>query len=163
MTARLCGEAQAYFDDLRKRHFPPERNYLGAHLTLFHSLPGEEIDAIDRSLLEATQSLTTMLGEVGELRFLGRGVAFAIACQPLSAVRAVLTAQWKARLTPQDRQTWRPHITVQNKVSAGTARELFQGLTAAFEPMPIRITGLGLWWYEGGPWSFARDYLFKAE
>ena len=40
-SSRRCSgrEDQAAFDRLRTAHFPPERNQLAAHLTLFHHLP----------------------------------------------------------------------------------------------------------------------------
>ena len=41
VTALFGAEDQAWFDRQRKAFFPPERNYLAAHLTLFHHLaPG---------------------------------------------------------------------------------------------------------------------------
>ncbi len=39
VTAVLGNADFAYFDDLRRTHFPSDRNYLRAHLTLFHHLP----------------------------------------------------------------------------------------------------------------------------
>ena len=39
VTARFGRVDQAWFDALRQRHFPPERNHLAAHLTMFHHLP----------------------------------------------------------------------------------------------------------------------------
>ncbi|WP_208644854.1 2'-5' RNA ligase family protein [Mucilaginibacter kameinonensis] len=41
LTLRLDEESQAFFDEMRKRHFPQERNFLKAHLTLFHQLPSD--------------------------------------------------------------------------------------------------------------------------
>ena len=41
VTLTLDAPARERFDALRRRHFPPERNHLAAHLTLFHALPGE--------------------------------------------------------------------------------------------------------------------------
>jgi len=46
LTLALDGEAFALFDRLRREHFPPERNVVPAHVTLFHALPGEERAAI---------------------------------------------------------------------------------------------------------------------
>ena len=42
LTLIIDGEAQNFFNILRQRYFPAERNYLDAHLTLFHNLPGNE-------------------------------------------------------------------------------------------------------------------------
>jgi hypothetical protein len=51
LTLALDGEAFAFFDGLRRAHFPPERNVVPAHVTLFHALPGEQRPAIG-SLLD---------------------------------------------------------------------------------------------------------------
>lgn len=40
-TLSIDSTAEEYFDNLRKQHFPKERNYLNAHLTLFNALPDE--------------------------------------------------------------------------------------------------------------------------
>ena len=39
VTALLGRADHAWLDGERQRHFPPERNQLPAHLTLFHQLP----------------------------------------------------------------------------------------------------------------------------
>ncbi|GAA1871360.1 2'-5' RNA ligase family protein [Pseudonocardia ailaonensis] len=41
VTATLDAPTQERFDALRRRHFPSDRNFLAAHLTLFHALPDE--------------------------------------------------------------------------------------------------------------------------
>jgi hypothetical protein len=39
VTVLMAAPDQAWFDRLRIAHFPPERNHLAAHLTLFHAIP----------------------------------------------------------------------------------------------------------------------------
>jgi hypothetical protein len=39
ISALLGPEDFGWLNDLRRAHFPPERNQLDAHLTLFHHLP----------------------------------------------------------------------------------------------------------------------------
>ena len=39
ITAELPRDVFAWVDALRRAHYPPERNRLGAHVTLFHALP----------------------------------------------------------------------------------------------------------------------------
>ena len=39
VTAELAREDFAWLDRLRRAHFPPDRNHLSAHLTMFHALP----------------------------------------------------------------------------------------------------------------------------
>lgn len=36
-----------FFNALRRAHFPPERNPLSVHITLFYHLPGECLDEIE--------------------------------------------------------------------------------------------------------------------
>ena len=53
VTLLLEEAAQQRFDRLREQHFPPERNHLAAHVTLFHALPGEQLDAVRADLAAA--------------------------------------------------------------------------------------------------------------
>ena len=39
VTAELPADVMAWADGLRRAHFPPERNQVRAHVTLFHALP----------------------------------------------------------------------------------------------------------------------------
>ena len=39
VTALFGRQDTAFFDAMRREHFPPERNQLAAHLTMFHALP----------------------------------------------------------------------------------------------------------------------------
>ena len=51
IVTALIGEADfARLDGLRRAHFPPERNVLRAHLTLFHHLPPSVLEEL-RDLL----------------------------------------------------------------------------------------------------------------
>lgn len=162
LTLRLDPEAEARFDRLRALHFPPERNFLAAHVTLFHHLPAERADAV-RATLDATGRATAPFAvEVTGLRSLGRGTAFALHSPDLAALRADLAKTWAADLGPQDRQGFRPHVTVQNKVTPEQARALLRQLTVAFVPFSVQATGLSLWRYRGGPWDEAGTFSFQA-
>ncbi len=152
VTLLLDEEAQGRFDRLRAEHFPAERNHLSAHVTLFHALPGERLDAV-RADLSAAAGRPGFAVAVTGVRFLGRGVAYDLASAELDAVRRGLAATWAPWLTPQDRQRHRAHVTVQNKVSPEVARALHQRLAASFAPGTVTATGLGLWRYLGGPWE----------
>lgn len=144
VTAELDPATQAWLDGLRDAHFPPERNFLRAHLTLFHALS-------TRPRLPASP----VLDAVVEAPFkLGRGVAFAVACPPLLALRrGMVAAIGEDALTQQDRGWGRPHVTVQNKVAPETAATLHASLTDGHEPRPAQVVGLALWDYRGGPWA----------
>jgi len=75
LTAVLDAPVQQRLDALRRAHFPPERNHLDAHVTLFHHLPGAEEAAIAEVLAEATRSEPAPSMETTGVRSLGRGVA----------------------------------------------------------------------------------------
>jgi len=160
VTLLLDDEAQAVFDRLRARHFPPERNHLAAHVTLFHALPGEQVDAVTAGLAAAADRDAFDVAVTG-LRFLGRGVAYTLESPELAALRGGLAAAWQPWLTPQDRQKHAPHVTVQNKVGPAVARALHDQLAAGFEPYRVRARGLGLWRYLGGPWEPVTELPFR--
>ena len=156
----LGEEAQARFDRLREEHFPPERNHLRAHVTLFHALPGEHVDAVRADLAAAADREAFDVAVTG-LRFLGRGVAYTLESAELRTVRAGLAAAWEPWLTPQDRQRHAPHVTVQNKVQPAVARALYDRLLGGFVPHRVRARGLGLWRYLGGPWAPVAELPFR--
>lgn len=162
LTARLEPETQAYFDQLRKQHFPPERNFVPAHVTLFHALSPQNEDGIVAILRGIADREHFMRGSASKLRFLGSGVAFVIDCPPLGVLRSDLAKRWGNELTPQDRHKAALHITVQNKATPPAARALFEGLKAEFQPRALLFEGLDLWRYLGGPWRLVERFTFKV-
>ena len=60
-------------------------------------------------------------------------------------------ADWE--LSPQDRQPYRPHVTVQNTVTAATARATPAELSGAYAPWSATAVGLEVWAYRAGPWE----------
>ena len=160
LTLRMDDSSQGHFDSLRELHFPPERNYLRAHLTLFHKLPVEQEAGICSDLHEICRKQEPLTLAVTGLRLLGRGVAYELSSPGLASVRKELVRRWEPWLGPQDRQGFKAHVTVQNKVSPEQARGLHEELKAAFTPFEVDGLGLSLWRYLGGPWEPAGTYLF---
>ena len=161
MTLALDAASQAMFDALRTRYFPPERLVVGAHVTMFHALPGSEaakISLATRALCAARARFRLHLAGV---RFLGRGVALDLSSQEAQALRAALCAQFAMTLTPQDRTAWRPHVTVQNKVAPEDARRTWRELEAVSYTAPIWAEGVALWRYRGGPWQTMEAFAFS--
>ena len=150
----------ALFDGLRRRHFPPKRNFIPAHLTLFHHLPGEQADTISSELEAICGSQPSMTLAVTGLRSLGRGVAYTLDSPDVAALRHGLALTWQAWLTPQDRQGFRSHVTVQNKVTPAQAQDLLRELQATFAPFAVRGEGLHLWRYLNGPWRLVQTFRF---
>jgi 2'-5' RNA ligase len=161
LTLTLDEASQAFFDAQRKKYFPPKINYLGAHLTLFHALPGQEEAAICDYLAEVAASQPEPLPlAVTGLKFMGRGVMYTLANPSLPALHRRLQQQWQPWLSAQDQQGLRPHITVQNKVDPAVARALLAELEAGFQPFEVQGTGLALWAYRGGPWERRQVFPF---
>ena len=163
LTAELDATTFAWLDDLRRRHFPAERNHLAAHLTLFHALPGSSHDRVARGLGAVTARWTPVEGIAIRWMPLGRGVAMAMEAPALIALRRALAEDLADLLTRQDAGGFRPHVTIQNKVAPASSRALLTQLARDFSPRPVRIPALRLWRYAGGPWDFVRRFPLMGE
>ena len=161
ISALLGPEDFAWADGLRRAHFPAERNQLPAHLTLFHHLPPSALDSLKRLLASEARSAAEPAARISRLVSLGQGVALAVDSPGLVAIRSHIADAMRGQLTPQDQAAWRPHITIQNKVTPSAARALLQALRADFAPRPIQLIGLAAHWYRGGPWEPIAEWRFN--
>lgn len=160
VSALLGAEAFRLLDGLRQRHFPPERNHLPAHLTLFHHLPPSAKDDLlgrVRREIASPAPRATLEG----LLDLGGGTAVRVRSTELVAIRSRLADAYADILVPQDRAGWRPHVTIQNKVPRVAAVALQQDLGSQFNDRPITIAGLAIWYYRGGPWEAIAHLPFR--
>jgi len=162
VTALLGPADQAWFDRMRAMHFPPDRNQLAAHLTLFHAIPPMLEQELRQRLAAMAAELPPPRADVVGLMNLGGGTAFRIVSDDLDAIRAELADAFRGALTQQDGYGWRPHITVQNKVTAAEARALGEQLERTFTPRPLGVSGLAYDHYAGGPWLPGRRYPFRG-
>ncbi len=160
VSALFGAQDFAFFDTLRRRHFPPDRNVLPAHLTLFHHLAPELAPELKQRLAAETRGLPAPRARIAGLLDLGRGVAFRIESADLEEIRARLAEAFATMLTPQDRAGWRPHVTIQNKAAPAAAKALKAELESDFTPRPVTIAGLASWWYRGGPWEPLSRHMF---
>lgn len=158
LTAELDGASFGWLDELRRAHFPPERNLLPAHLTLFHRLSPAQSGRLCDAALPATPIPMLCDG----VRLLGSGVAIEITCPELARLRTALRTAMGDELSRQDSQGWRPHVTIQNKVTATAARSLCDALRAGFAPRAGAICGLLVWEYLNGPWRLERRLPFAG-
>jgi hypothetical protein len=163
LSAVLDAPVQQRLDALRRAHFPAERNHLDAHVTLFHHLPGAELDAVAAEIGAAVRRRSAPLVDVTGLRSLGRGVAVTLTSPELARFRADLARTWEPWLTAQDRTKRDLHVTVQNKVSPQEARALLAELAAGFVPERTCAVALALWRYRGGPWEPVARFAFAGE
>src|SRR3546814_15266512 len=98
---------QRFFDALRTAHFPPERNHLAAHITLFHQLPPpclDELDRLFRRIAADTPPPTAMLREVYSL---GQGVPFRIERPDPPAIPSRIADHFAQLFTDQAREIGR--------------------------------------------------------
>ena len=161
VTATLSPGDQRRFDALRRLHFPPERNHLAAHLTLFHHLPPARFDELC-TLLRQLAADGPPAAQVTGVYSLGRGVAYRVDAPAMLALRDRVAEWFAADLTPQDQAQPRLHITVQNKVEPAVAKALLAELAGEFVPHPLAITGFAVHYYRGGPWETAAQIGFRG-
>ena len=159
LTLHLDNASQARFEALRQQHFPPARNQIPAHLTLFHALPAA--GTIETALQSAADSQPVFEMQVTGLRSLGKGVVYKLASPELNRLHADLAETFRDHLIPQDLQAFHPHIVVQNKVTPEAARTLLSQLTATFQTTTAHALGLDFWEYLGGPWKHLQTYPFR--
>ena len=133
---------------------------LAAHCTLFHHLPPSAADELKHRLTGETRGVRAPEARVSGLISLGRGVAYRIDSPALVRIRAGLVEAFAGLLTPQDAGGWRPHVTIQNKVTPGVAKLLLDRLQRDFRPRSVELAGLATWWYRGGPWEPLSRHMF---
>lgn len=161
VTAQMGAADQAWAEGLRCEHFPPERNQVPAHISLFHHLPPSMVDEL-RGLLAGHAASPKPSANLIEIFSLGRGVALKLDCPALLAIRAQIAERFEHHLTPQDCAVPRLHITVQNKVDPAQARATLELLRAQISPRPLSIAALMLWSYRGGPWDLVSRHPFRS-
>ena len=161
VTALFGDGDNGWLQELRRAHFPPERNQVPAHLTLFHQLPATLEAELGRRLSTYAAGPAPGANITGIMN-LGGGTALRVESEELEDIRYDLALALKGLLTTQDQAPWRPHITIQNKVEPAEAKRLQQQLSAGFEPRPLKLKGLASWRYLGGPWEPIRSHIFRG-
>lgn len=162
ITLALDAATSARLNAERRAHFPPERNFLDAHLTLFHKLPATLASEIRQFLSEMAASQSPVPLRAIGYRSLGRGVALDFDAPELNALHRRIAERFAAYLTPQDKQKLRPHVTIQNKVDPAAAKELLTEKQRSFAPFAALGTGFALWRYDGGPWEEMKIFSFAG-
>jgi hypothetical protein len=162
LTALLEPPVQARFEDLRRRHYPAALNQVPAHVSLFHQLPGSELEAVKRRLKALCGEMAPPAVEVTGLKLLGRGVAYKLRTPLLVSLRAELADGWSTLLIPQDRAGFDPHVTIQNKVTPAEAKATMAALSAGFQPHATRAVAIAIWRYCDGPWQALGSVAFRG-
>jgi len=161
VTAALPPDVLAWADGLRKAHFPPDRNKLQAHVTLFHALPPSVEDEL-RQILADLAASPPPPARISGLMKLGGGTALAIDSPGMVELHGLIAERMHGLMTRQDAQPLKLHITIQNKVTPQAARELQDELGATLEPRSFRFHGFDLFAYEDGLWRPLRSFAFRG-
>jgi len=162
VTAELPAELAKWATKLRTAYFLPERNYLKAHVTLFHALPYFCADEIRAGLAAEAAAEAPVEAELVGLMSLGGGTALKLISQSMLDLRDRLADRFHGLLTSQDTHRPRLHVTIQNKVSSKEAKALQAELEPQIMPQKFRFAGLGMHIYRGGPWEHVRNYSFRG-
>ena len=162
VTAALPADIQGWAEGLRRAHYPPERNHLHAHVTLFHAFAPSLLDELVRFLPRITGEFAAPQAEITGLMDLGTGTAIALASPQLLTLRSVIADHFHGSLTAQDLHEPRPHITIQNKVTKREARALQAALAPTLTQRRFAFPALELHLYKGGPWELIKRSAFRG-
>lgn len=162
VTATLPADLQAWADRLRTQHFPPERNFLRAHVTLFHALPGMVLDEVRDVMAQMCRTTPPVRARLAGIMDLGGGTAFRIESDGILALRRELAERFHGLLTGQDSHAPRLHVTIQNKVVRAQAMALQNALRPDFAEAEFTFAGLALHHYLNGPWQGAGAWSFRG-
>ena len=160
VTATFGDGDNGWLQQLRRDHYPAERNQVPAHLTLFRQLPPSLEGELSHRLAQATAAKPPQ-AVISRIIDLGEGTGLEVESAALEGIRDELAEAFHGLLTPQDQSPWRPHVTIQNKVARREAIALQKQLAATFTPRPLAIRGLAAWRYLDGPWEPIRSRSFR--
>lgn len=163
VTAELPPDVFALAEGLRRRHYPPERNKLAAHVTLFHSFAPSLREELPRVLASAAGEFAPPPALLDGLMDLGSGTALAIRSPEMLEIRAAIAEHFHGSLTAQDRHEPRLHITVQNKVTRDLAKALQGELERTIRPKRFVFAGLGLHLYCETHWERLGKWPFRGK
>nr|WP_298895659.1 2'-5' RNA ligase family protein [uncultured Altererythrobacter sp.] len=163
LTAKLPEHIHLWADELRKEHFPPERNQLHAHVTMFHAFAPSLLEELKGFVPQIVREFAAPQAEITGLMDLGKGTAIRLRSPGLLNIRAIIAEHFHGTLTDQDLHEPRPHITIQNKVTKEEARALQASLAPQIEERSFTFPGLELHRYLGGPWEFVKGFPFRGQ
>lgn len=166
LTAVLPTDLQAFAQGLRRAHYPPDKNHLHAHVTLFHAFAPSLLEELRDFLPRLAAEFAAPSGQVKGVMDLGKGTAIALDAPQLLSLRTGIAEHFRGSLTAQDLHEPRPHITIQNKVTKEEARALQAGLDGLLAPWIAKgaftFPALALHRYCGGPWEHIKTCVFRG-
>lgn len=161
VTAELPPDIYSWANQLRQDHFPPERNFLKAHVTLFHALPPSAEAEVRACLAEMVRRAPVPARVQGVMK-LGKGTALELSSPGMIELWEELAERFHGMLVPQDKHRPRLHITIQNKVSIEEAKALQAELGQRILPRDFAFRGLELHAYRDGPWELLHRWRFRG-
>lgn len=162
LTAELPADLHRWATGLRQAHFPPKRNFLEAHVTLFHALPPQIASELCGLLARFAEEVAPVPAQLGGLMSLGGGTALRLASPAMLEMRAHIVYRFRGMLTAQDVHQPRLHVTIQNKVTSAEAKALQAQLEGTIAPRDFAFPGIALFRYRGGPWEAVRRFAFRG-
>jgi len=163
VTAELPRDIFVWADALRREHFPPARNKLEAHVTLFHSFAPSLREELLGLLPQLGGEFAPPAARIVGLMDLGNGTALDIRSAGMLEIREVIADHFHGALTAQDRHQPRLHITIQNKVLRKEAIALQVAMASVLVERDFTFSGLGLHLYRGGPWEALGRWSFRGK
>jgi len=161
VTADFSTDDFAWLEGLRRAHYPAELNRVPVHLTMFQGLPPSAAEEV-RQQLSVQAAGPPPRAMIAGLMNLGSGVAYRVVSDDLEGIREEVADHFHGMLCAPDAAGWRPHITIQNKVTPRQAKQLLDALERDFRPRALGIAGLSVHRYRGGPWETLAAYKFRG-
>lgn len=161
VTADFAPPDFAWLEGLRRSHYPAEHNRVPVHLTMFQGLPPSAVEEVRQQLALYSAGPPPRAALTG-LMNLSSGVAFRVVSDELESIREAIADHFHGLLCATDAAGWKPHVTIQNKVSGKQARALLDELERDFRPRPLGIAGMSVHRYRGGPWETLARYAFRG-
>jgi 2'-5' RNA ligase superfamily len=165
LTLLLSHTLAGPMEVLRRRHFPVERNKVPAHISVFRALPESRLEQIKSTLTALANSTSPY--EICTSRVMRNhsGVAMRMDIPSERKTRKIweqLMRQWRF-LSTQDREIWRGHWTIMNRVQEWAKIQQAEYELKKLEETKGQVRGLTLWRYEDdGTWTHESDYVFKS-
>ncbi|WP_366004274.1 2'-5' RNA ligase family protein [Sphingomonas sp.] len=116
VTADFSADDYSWLEGLRRAHYPAELNRVPVHLTMFQALPPSEVENVRHQLALHSKS-PPPTATIAGLMNLSSGVAYRVVSGELETIREAIADHFHGMLSAPDAAGWRPHITIQNKVS----------------------------------------------
>ena len=152
--------------ETRKKYFPPRLNRLEAHITLFHALPGSQLEESIKPTLREISSKTSQFHLLAATPFrLNKGIAIGLpkssGSDDARQVHQQLKAAWADFLSRQDAGGFAAHYTIMNKVDdEKEVQKAFEQVQQEWKGCHGTVLGLSLFKYDRGNWVHNEDFKF---